>query len=99
MGDIAIFKTAQHMGNRINFSDIGEKLIAQSLALGRAAHKPGNINKAQTGRDALGGTGNIGEAVKAGIRHGDIADIRLNRAERKIGRLRAGGFGQRIEQG
>ena len=33
MGDVAIFKTAQHMGNGITFADIGEKLVAQALTL------------------------------------------------------------------
>ena len=99
MGDVAILKTAQHMGDGINLADIGEKLIAQPFTLRRAAHQTGNIDKAQARRNAIGRLGDVGQRIKPVIRHGDIADIRLNGAERKIGRLRAGGFGQRVEKG
>ena len=98
MGDVAIFKTAQHMSNRIDLTNIGEKLIAQPFAFGRTAHQTGNIDKAQAGGNAIGRLGNIGQLIKPFIRHGNITNIRFNGAERKIRRLRAGGFGQRVEQ-
>ena len=99
MGDIAIFKTAQNMGDRINFANIAEKLVAEPFALGSTAHQSGNIDETQARRHTLGGACNICQRVKARFGHGNIANIRLNGAKRKIGGLRGGGFCQRIEQG
>ena len=98
MGDVAIFKTAQYMSNRIDLTNIGEKLIAQPFAFGRTAHQTGNIDKAQAGGNAIGRLGDIGQPVQPPIGHGNITDIRFNGTERKICRLRTGGFGQRVEQ-
>ncbi|HEY4819802.1 MAG TPA: GTPase, partial [Xanthobacteraceae bacterium] len=39
MGDIGILKAAHHMGNRIDFANGGEKLVAETFTLGGAAHQ------------------------------------------------------------
>ena len=99
MGDVVIFKTTQYMGNGIDFANIAKKLIAQPFAFRRPAHQAGNIDKAQTRRNTIGRGGNFSQIIQPFVGHGHIADIRLNSTKRKIGGLRAGGFGQRIEQG
>ncbi len=45
VGYISVFKAAQHMGNRVSFPNIGQKLVAKPLALTCALHKPGNVHK------------------------------------------------------
>ena len=47
MGDVAILEAAHHMGNRIDFADIGEELVAEPLPLGSAAHQPRNVNEGE----------------------------------------------------
>jgi hypothetical protein len=42
---------------------------------------------------------NLRELVEPGIRHRDVADVRLDRAEGIIRRLRRLRLGQRVEQG
>ena len=98
MGDVGILKAAHHMGDRIDLADGGEKLVAEALALRRAAHQTRDIDKGQPGRNDLGGLGDLGKLVEPGIRHRDLADIRLDGAERIIRRLRRRRLGQRIEQ-
>ena len=98
MSDVGVLETAHHMRNCIHFADGGEKLVAEALALGRAAHQPRDIDKGQPGRDDLAGFCDLGELVEPGIGHRDLTDIRLDRAERIVCRLRRRRFGQRIEQ-
>ena len=53
MGHITVFKTAQHMGNRVGFADIGQKLVAQPLTLRGAFDQTGDIHKGHARRDDL----------------------------------------------
>mmetsp|Transcript_23422 Transcript_23422/g.41090 ORF Transcript_23422/g.41090 Transcript_23422/m.41090 type:complete len:270 (-) Transcript_23422:5217-6026(-) len=87
------------MGDGVHLADVGQELVAQTLALRRALHQTGDINERHAGRDDGLGRGNGGQFVQAVIRHSHLAHIGLNRAERKVGGLRGGGLGQRVEQG
>ena len=98
MGDVVIFETAHDMGDSVAFADIGKKLIAEALALRSAAHEAGDIDESQPRRDDFFGAGNLRQHVKPRIGHGDIADIRLDRAERIIRRLRRRRLRQRVEK-
>ena len=73
--------------------------LPRPFALGSAAHQAGDIDKAQLGRDDLLAAGNPRQLIEPGIGHADIADVRLDRAERIVRRLRRLRLGQRIEQG
>ena len=53
MGDVGILEAAHHMRDRVDLADGGEKLVAEALALGGAAHQAGDIDKGQPGRDDL----------------------------------------------
>ena len=99
MGDIGIFKTAQHMGNGIDLADIGQELIAQPFTAGRPAYQPGYIHKFQKSRQDFSRFCQPCNGIQARIRHRHTAGIRLNRAKRIIGSIRGCGFGQRIKQG
>ena len=98
MGDVAIFKAAQHMGDGIAFTDIGQELVAQTFALGRAAHQTGDIDKGHARGDDLLRPGNLGQFVQARVGHRNLAHIRLDRAEGEVRRLRGGGARQRVEE-
>ena len=86
------------MGDRVAFADVGEKLVAEALALRGAAHQAGDVDEGQPRRNDLLGAGDPGERRQARIRHRDVADIRLDGAERIIGRLRRRRLRQRVEQ-
>jgi hypothetical protein len=91
MGDVAILETAQHMGDGVDLADIGEELVAQPLALGRALHQPGDVDEGHPRRDDLLRLRDLGQLVEPRIGHRHLADIGLDGAEREIRRLRRGG--------
>ncbi len=86
------------MRDRIDLADIAEKLVAEPLPLGGAAHETGNVDEGKTRRHDHGGFGKAGEGVEARIGHRDLPHIRLDRAERIVRRLRRRGRGQRVEE-
>ena len=98
MGHIAIFETAQHMGNGIAFADVGQKLVAQPFALGRTPHQSRDIDKGHPRGNDLPGRSNRRQFVQPVIRHSHLAHVRLDGAERKIRRLRGRRPCQRVEK-
>ena len=99
MRHIGILEAAHDMGDGVDFADIGEKLIAEPLAFRRAAHQAGDIDECEPRRHDDRRLGERSQRVEPLIRHRDLADIRLDGAERIIRRLRGRGFGQRVEEG
>ena len=98
MLDVVILEAAQHMHDRIHFADIAQELVAQALALAGAAHQPGDVDEAELRLDDLGRARDPGELVQPRVGHGDVADVRLDRAERIVRRLRRRRLGQRVEE-
>jgi tRNA/rRNA methyltransferase len=98
MGDVAILEAAQDMGDGVDLADIGEELVAEPLSLRRAAHQPRDVDKSQPRRDGLLRLRDGGQPVEPGVGNRHLADIRLDGAEGKIGRLRGGGARQRVEK-
>ena len=98
MGDVVVLEAAHDMGDRVAFADIGEELVAEPLALRRAAHQAGDVDEGEAGRDDLLRAGDRGERVQPRVGHGDVADVRLDGAERIIRRLRGGRLGERVEE-
>ena len=95
---VAVLKAAKHMRNGVAFADIGEKLVAEPLAFRRALHQTGNVDKGHPRRDDLFRAGDCRQLVKPRVRHRNLADIGLDRAERKIRRLCRGRPCKRVEQ-
>ena len=98
MGDVAVLEAAHHMGDRVAFADIGEELVAEPFALRGAAHEARDVDEGEAGRDDLLRARNLGQHGEARVGHGDVADIRLDRAERIVGRLGRGGLRQGVEE-
>ena len=93
-----VFETPHHMRDRVDLADGGEELVAEAFALRGAADEARNVDEGQSRRDDLRGACDGRQFVEPGIRHGDLADIRLDGAERIIRRLRRRRLGQRVEQ-
>jgi len=58
----------------------------------------GNIDKRHARRNNRLRFRNLGKRIKPRVRHRNLADVRLDRTERKVRRLRRRGPRQRIEQ-
>jgi hypothetical protein len=74
------------------------ELIAEAFALARAADEPGDVDEFDLRFDFLRGTRDFPDLVEPRIGHRDAADVRLDRAEGVVRRLRRGGFSQGIEK-
>jgi hypothetical protein len=71
----------------VDLSNVGEKLIAQPLALVRAADEARDIDEIdRRGNDPVRVDDGV-ECGEARVRHGDDAHVRLDRAERVVCRF------------
>src|SRR5210317_1307502 len=95
---VVIIKAAHHHADGIGLADVGEKLVAQSLALGRALHQSGDIDELHSRIEYLLRLDDCSQLVESWIRYGHDTNIRINGAERIILRLYTC-LGQRVEQG
>ena len=66
--------------------------------LRRAAHQAGDVHEGQPRRHDLDRLGELRQLIEARIGHRDLADIRLDGAERIVRRLRRRRFGERVEE-
>ena len=98
VNDVAVSKAAHDMGDRIDLADVAEKLIAEPLAAGGAAHQAGDIDKFELSWDDLGRFREARADREPLVRHGNAPDIGLDRAKRVIRSLGRGGRGQGVEQ-
>ena len=99
VGDVVVDEAAGDEGHGVAVADVGQELVAQALALGRAAHQAGDVDEVDPRRDDLLGRDDRGQHVQARLRHRHVADVGLDGAERIVGGLGRGGLGQRVEQG
>jgi outer membrane receptor protein involved in Fe transport len=95
---VVVLEAAHHVGDRVDFADVREELVAQALAAGGAGDQAGDVDELDRGRDHLLRLDDFGQRVEPGVRHRHHADVRLDRAEGEVGRGDAG-LGQRVEQG
>ena len=95
--DVGVIKAANDMNNGVGIADIAEELVAETFALRRALDETRDIHELDRGRGILFRLVHLREIVQPRVRHGDDADVRLDRAERIVRRLRPG-VCQRIEK-
>ncbi|MNC33750.1 hypothetical protein D3C75_821560 [compost metagenome] len=97
VGDVLILEAAHHVDNGIHLADMGQELVAQTLALTCAFYKTGNIDKFKSGRHDPVGIHNLRQLLETLVRHFHYAHIGINGTERVIGGFRPG-LGNCIEQ-
>ena len=95
--DVGIIKAADDVNDGIGVADIAEELVAETFALRRALDKTRDIHELDRGGGVFLRLVHLREIVQPRVRHGDNADVRLDRAERVVRRLRPG-VRQRIEK-
>ena len=75
---------------RVDLADVAEEAVAEALARVRAAHQAGDVHEL----DLLGhpplDAERVADRVQALVGHGHDGDVRLDRRERILGRLRPG---------
>lgn len=86
------------MGDGINFTDVGQKLIAQPFAFAGAFDQTGDIDKGHARWNDLFAGGNACQCFQPSVGNGNFADVRLNCAKWEIRGLRCGGSRQSVKQ-
>src|SRR5690349_7225769 len=53
MGDVAIRKATQDMGDRVDLANMGEKLVTEPFTAGGTTDQPGDVDEFELGRNDL----------------------------------------------
>ena len=96
MRDIFIFKAAHDLRDRVRFTNMREKLIAEAFALRRARHQTRDIDEAHNGGNAPFRLKHFRQHIESRIGKFHDAHVRFDRAERIVRRFRAR-FGNRVK--
>ncbi len=99
MDHVRVLEAAQHIGDGVDLADMAEELVAEPFAFRGAAHEPGDIDESEPRGHHLVGLGDGRQPVEPRVGDRDLADIRLDGAERIVGGLRRRALGQRVEEG
>ena len=97
--DVVVVKAAHDMHDGVAFADVAEELVAEPRALRRALDQPRDVDKFDRGGRFFVGLPDFGQLVEPGVRHGDDPGVRLDGAERIVGRLGVAGGGDGVEKG
>jgi hypothetical protein len=97
MDDFAVLEATHHMRDGIDFADMGQELVTQSLAFRSPGDQSGNVDELEGCRQYPLRPDDLGQLRQTRIRYRHHPGIGLDGAERKIGRSDSG-FGQGIEK-
>ncbi|AMO49774.1 Hypothetical protein AKI40_3394 [Enterobacter sp. FY-07] len=96
--DIVVFKATYNVTDGFGFTDVGQELVAQAFAFGRAFYQTGDVHKLHGGWQNTLRFDDFRQLVQTRIGHRYDTGVRLNGTEREVSRFDTG-FGERIEQG
>ena len=89
MCDVVILKATHHMDNGVYLPDMGQKFVAQTLALGRTLDQTCNVYKLNGGRREFVRVVHFCQLVQTFVRHADHTHIRFYCAKGVVGALGA----------
>lgn len=96
--DVLVLEGPDDLADRVGLADVREELVAQALALRRAAHDARDVDEVDRRGEDLLGVEDLGEDGQARVGDADDADVGLDRGERVVGRQHVV-LGQGVEQG
>ena len=85
--DVLVLEAAHDVDNRVHLADVAQKLVAQPFAVARAFHQTRNVHKLDGRGCNLLRVIHFAQHVQTVVRHHDNARVRLDGAERIVGRL------------
>ena len=99
MGHVVIVETAQHVGDGIDFADMGEELVAEPFALGSApCTSPAMSTKVRRVGSGAFRLRHFRNFFEPRIGHRHLAHIGLDRAKGVVRGLRRGSLRQGVEE-
>ena len=93
---VRVLEAADHHQDGAGLANVGQELVTQALALGRALHQPGDVDDLDDGRDHLLGRDVLGDPRHPGIGDRHDPHVGIDGAEGIVRRLRLA-RGQGIE--
>jgi hypothetical protein len=86
--DVTIVETPHHLDDCVDFADMTQELVTQTLALTCAADQPSNIDKLDRGWDRPLRLREHGKLIQPRVWNGHNPLVRLNGTERVVRRFR-----------
>ena len=96
--NIRTLETAHDLDDRVDFADVAQELIAESLSFARSLHQSRNIDEFDRCRNDFLRFRERRQLLEALVRNIHDADVRLDRAEGEIGCVSLAGAGDRVEE-
>lgn len=84
VNDIVVFEAANHVTDSFGFADVGQKLVAETFAFGRAFNQARDINELHGGRQDTLRFDDFSQLVQTRIGHRYDTGVRLNGTEGKL---------------
>ena len=97
VGDVVVAEHPGDLADRGRLADVGEELVAETLALGRAADDAGDVDELDGRGHQPGRLHQLTQRLQARVGDADDADVRLDRGERVVRREDVV-LGQRVEE-
>ena len=96
--NVFVFKTADYLHDRVDFTNVTEELVAQALARARPFDESSDVDELDRCGDDLLRVTQLREGCEPRIRHRDDAHVGIDRAEGVVRRLRLLRAGDGIEE-
>ncbi|CAM5640615.1 hypothetical protein SAURM35S_07392 [Streptomyces aurantiogriseus] len=96
--DVLVLEGADDLADRVGLPDVRQELVAQALALARAAHDARDVDEVDGRREDPLRVEDLRQLGEAGVGDADHAHVGLDRGERVVGRQHVV-LGQGVEQG
>ena len=84
---IVVVEATDDMDNGVALTDVTQKLIAETLTLGRSFHQTCNVHNLTGCRNDAAGMNKLREFGKALVGHGDHTKVGFNSTKREVGCL------------
>ena len=97
MVNVFALKAADHVGDDVALADVGEELVAQAFAFAGALDQAGDVDEGHLRGERALRVDQLGQLSEPLVRDGDLPDVGLDGAERKVGALGAR-VPQRVEE-
>src|SRR5690606_8220918 len=78
MGNIRIFKAANDVHDRIHFTNVGKKFVAQTFALARTFDEAGDVHKLKSGRNDSLSFDDLSDLLQPLVRNFNYSYVRVN---------------------
>ncbi len=96
--DVVVLKAAHNVADRFGFTDVGQELVTQAFAFGRAFHQACDIHELHGGWQNTLRFNDLRELIQTWVGHRHDTGVWLNGTEREVSRFNTR-LSERVKQG